>query len=121
MSCLSKGLMGKDVLAGVFAKISIGVLEDVLGGAFAKVSMGVLEDVLAGKLEDVLVGTWGGKVLIFSVSSFLILFKNSSKVIFNFFIRIEKARKYNRVQICPFEYVKRFPKAKIILHVDNFF
>ena len=43
--------------------------------------MVVLEDVLAGKLEDLLVGTWGGKVIIFSVPSLLILLENSSKVI----------------------------------------
>ena len=70
-----------EVLGGAFAKISMGVLEDVLAGAFAKISMGVLEYVLVGKLEDVLAGTWGGKVIIFSGSSFLKLFENSSDVI----------------------------------------
>ena len=71
INCLSKGLMGK----------VMGVLIEVLAGVFAEISMGVLEDALAGKLEDVLMGTWGVMVIIFSGSSFLVLFDNSSDVI----------------------------------------
>ena len=77
----TKTLMGvhENVLAVVAGKVSIDVFVEVLGRALIEVSMGVLEVVLAGKIGGVFLEI--GNVIIFSISSFLTLLENLSKVI----------------------------------------
>ena len=83
LECVPEVTLGI-VLMGVFEneadvvadKISIDEVAEVIGGALVEVSEGVLEPGLAGKIGGVFAVISRGNFIIFSISSFCMLFEN---------------------------------------------